>query len=379
MRHRLRSLIALALFGQALLGSPAVAQALPDVPTYRGDAGRTGVMPGPGPTGQPTVLWRYEAGRPIASQVAVADDTIYLLTVVGTVHALDPVTRSARWTADVDAPSRASPSVADGLVIVPSEAGIHAFRVDDGTVAWQNLDIGQVAGTPAIVDGLVIAASDGGTVSALRVEDGAVTWVHEAGGSVGTSVAAGDDLVVVGTVDGEAVALDQRTGRERWRQLLDAGARVATPTVADGLVFVATLEGGGPGSRHVRALDPETGALVWAVDNPGDLALFPPAVLNDRAFIGGLDGSVSAVGGASGGSIWRYEAPGPVDIVAAVVDDTVFSASNGGWAFALDAATGEERWRVPIEGIPYGFAVTGGLVLVGTTSGTLFVIGEGSS
>jgi outer membrane protein assembly factor BamB len=64
-----------------------------------------------------------------------------------------------------------------------------------------------------------------------------------------------------------------------------------------------------------------------------------------------------------------------VETVAAVADGSVFVASNDGHALALDAATGTERWHVSIEGIPYGVAVTGGLVLVGTTAGTLYAIG----
>jgi hypothetical protein len=39
-------------------------------------------------------------------------------------------------------------------------------------------------------------------------------------------------------------------------------------------------------------------------------------------------------------------------------------------------AADPKRWRVPIEGVPYGVAVTAGLVIVGTTTGTLYAIGS---
>ena len=61
--------------------------------------------------------------------------------------------------------------------------------------------------------------------------------------------------------------------------------------------------------------------------------------------------------------------------MAAVADGVVYTACNGGPALAIDLATGKELWRVPIKGVPYGMAVTSGLVLVGIEFGILYAIG----
>lgn len=56
-------------WGPAMAADPAV-----DVATDRGDAARTGVAPGPGPSRTPRVIRSFEPDVPIVSQVAVGMD-----------------------------------------------------------------------------------------------------------------------------------------------------------------------------------------------------------------------------------------------------------------------------------------------------------------
>jgi eukaryotic-like serine/threonine-protein kinase len=349
-----------------------------DVPTYRGDPARTGVMPGPGPTKDAVVAWRFEAGAPIVSQAAVIDDTVYVVSAIGSVHALELATGTEIWRADARAPSRASPTVSSGLVIVATSDGVVAFDRRDGYEAWSTTATGPVAGTPAVVDATVIAASEQGMISAIDAGSGGMRWRSDAGMAAANSVAAdpASGIAVIAGKEGVAVAVDLADGHPRWRYDTHEPARIGTPTIAGGLVFVATLEGGGPGTRHIHAVDAATGERRWLMDSPGDAPAFAPAVIDGLAVISGEDGSVTAVDARTGHPAWRYDAPGVVETVPAVVDGSVYVASNGGQALALDLADGTERWRVPIEGVPYGVAVTAGLVIVGTTTGTLYAIGS---
>ncbi len=351
-----------------------------DVLDYRADPARTGVMPGPGPSGTPVVSWSFQAGAPIVSQVAVARDTVYLVTAVGSVHALDITTGAELWSSSLAAPSRAGATVVDGLVIAASAAGVSALDAQDGGLVWASAEPGSVSGTPVVVHGTVVAASEAGVVSALEATTGSLLWQTALGSAVANSVAADEEtgIAVIGGRTGVAVAVDLADGHVRWRYDTQDAARIGTPTIGDGLVYIATLEGGGPGTRHIHAVEATTGKPAWTIGSPGDAPAFAPALADGRAIISAEDGSVSAYDAHTGESLWRYDAPAVVETVAAVADDTVYVASNDGQALALDAATGAEHWRVSIEGIPYGAAVTGGLVLVGTTAGTLYAIGGAS-
>ena len=121
-----------------------------------------------------------------------------------------------------------------------------------------------------------------------------------------------------------------------------------------------------PGRRADRnAADGEAGEAVSAAPHR-DVQLVAAAELHGRRHIGR-------------GRAPEYErrAPvdGPVEIVAAIAGTAIYAASNGGSAFALDAATGRELWRVPIRGTPSGPTVAGGLLLIGTNVGELDAIG----
>jgi eukaryotic-like serine/threonine-protein kinase len=335
-------------------------------------------MPGPGPSGPPALRWTFEAGAPIGSQVAVVGRVVYLVSADGVVHAIDFGTGKELWTATTGAETHASPSIVDGLLIVGANDGVHAFALANGHAAWSTPKTGLVRGCPAVVGHTAVFASDGGTATALDTRTGAVLWSTALGAPDNSSVAAADAVAVLGLQNGVVIALAVADGSERWRTDTGDGGRIGTVAIADGRVYVAVLDGGGPGTRHVEALDLMTGKILWRFASPGDKPAYVPAVDAERAIVEGEDGSVTALDPATGAILWQAKAPGLVEVVAAVADGVSYGASNGGFAFAVDAATGAERWRLPIQGVPYGAAVTSGLVLVGTSQGTLYAIGGGN-
>ena len=347
-----------------------------DVLAYRGDAARSGNMPGPGPVGTPVIRWTFQAGAPIGSQVIVVGQVVYVVSTDGTLHAIDLDTGRQRWSASIGAEAHGGLEVADGLVIVGAQDGAHAFALSDGQAAWTAGATGAVRGAPAIVGHAAIFDSDEGLATAIDTRTGAVVWSQKLGAPDDTSVAAADGLAIFGLQDGTVVALSIADGDERWRAATGDGARIGTPAIAEGRVYAASLDDNGPGTHHITALDLATGKMLWQFASPGDTPAYTPAIADGRAITEGEDGSVTALDAATGAVLWQTKAPGLVEVVPAIADGVVYGASNGGFAFALDAATGAERWRLPIKGVPYGAAVTSGLILLGSNIGTLVAIGD---
>ena len=347
----------------------------PDLLTYRGDAARTGAMPGPGPSGVPGIRWTYRAGAPIQSQPAVVAGVVFLTSWDGGLHAIDLMTGNPRWNVSLGAAVASSPTVTDGMIIVGAEDGVHARSMTDGEPTWFTATPDPVLGSIAASGDVAFAATAAGSVMAIDARTGAARWTREVGGLVDTSVAVGARSVVVGTTTGVVVALDPATGAELWRLETGDLARVGTPAIADGRVYIATLDGDPGGAHHLFALDLSTGAVIWRMASPGGEAAYTPVVMDGHVITQGEDGHVTALDPSTGLPLWQVEAPGPVEIVPAMVDGTVYGASNGGFAFAVDAETATERWRVPIKGIPYGTGVVAGFVLVGTDIGDLYAIG----
>lgn len=94
--------------------------------------------------------------------------------------------------------------------------------------------------------------------------------------------------------------------------------------------------------------------LKWAFGFEGDIAAFAePTVIGNQIFIGSASGVVHAMRADTGCLQWTFQANGPIRsaIVATPFEGRhllVFGDLTG-WLYALDAATGQQVWRVRPE------------------------------
>ena len=83
-----------------------------------------------------------------------------------------------------------------------------------------------------------------------------------------------------------------------WNAKVVAGAMPTGPVTGGGLVFIADRTGA------VQAID-TTGKPVWKQHTAGPI-YFPPAVAEDRVFVGSADGRVYAFEARTGRPLWRF-------------------------------------------------------------------------
>lgn len=114
------------------------------------------------------------------------------------------------------------------------------------------------------------------------------------------------------------------------------GARQG-PTVADGRVYAAAVEGG------VHAFDLQTGDRVWHYESELPLSGGPGAG-DGLVVVGSLEGDVVALDAATGAEKWKAKVTNEVIAAPAIGQGMVFVRSNDGRVTAFDAATGERRW-----------------------------------
>src|SRR3954453_12207546 len=128
-----------------------------DVPTFRGDAARTGRMPGPLPLTTPAMAWRLEAAAPLHNSPAVVAGTVFEGTATGVLWAVDLATGARRWRADLDGVLTAPTVIADLVVVGSTTGSLTALDRATGSIRW-TLDLpGQVRGAPAPAEDGVIA------------------------------------------------------------------------------------------------------------------------------------------------------------------------------------------------------------------------------
>lgn len=124
----------------------------------------------------------------------------------------------------------------------------------------------------------------------------------------------------------------------------------------------------------VHCLDAATGAVRWSFFTEGPVR-FAPALRQDKVYFGSDDGSVYCLQIADGGLVWKYR-PSPVDrrlpgngyvtslwpvrTGLAIEGATVYAGAglfpeHGVYLFALDADTGQERWKRTISQPAQGY------------------------
>jgi outer membrane protein assembly factor BamB/tetratricopeptide (TPR) repeat protein len=146
------------------------------------------------------------------------------------------------------------------------------------------------------------------------------------------------------------VALDAATGDEVWRHVTHSAA--LSPPVCRGQVVACTGDG------MAYALD-AAGRSVWSVPAPVTPGLAPVAAGEVLVSAGPLQAGrpLRALALADGGVRWEFLGEGGFARAPAADETTVYASSAGsrltgrepapGGLYALDAATGMERWPAP--------------------------------
>lgn len=155
-------------------------------------------------------------------------------------------------------------------------------------------------------------------------------------------------LSIPGRVDAQRDATTVRAVRQTptERFAVSSGNRDWGPASIAGDLIVA---GGPSGKAGLHAVDMRTGKLKWSY-RPADIngsVSTPPAVVRDLAiapFGAANPGAVIAVSLSTGKAVWRGPDPATNATVVAL-GDMVYVHTKDAVFLALDAATGREVWR----------------------------------
>jgi outer membrane protein assembly factor BamB len=170
-------------------------------------------------------------------------------------------------------------------------------------------------------------------------------WRLERPLSFGQTVALGDGKAVVANGDGAVFGIDATDGVVLWRTNL-SGAISATPTVAEGRVFVRQF---GQGRISLRTLDLTDGSVQWSIEFP-NRRLGRPIVREGTVILpatggGGGRGIIYATSADTGRSKWARNLDAfVVPMSAAASEEAVYAAPSTG-VVALDRESDTPQWR----------------------------------
>jgi outer membrane protein assembly factor BamB len=208
--------------------------------------------------------------------------------------------------------------------------------------------------------GLVYVATQGGAFYALDANTGQERWQVDIDGEIGSSLVisrgvlyAGASFFGTGDRQGGIIALDAQDGHELWRYTT-AGETATSPVLAGSrLIF-------GSDNDKVYAVDTRVAEEIWTYDAgaPLDVA---PVTADGVVYTGDATGNLHALDAANGKLLWKLDA-GKRERVLPLIYTTLTSAYAGGNkvyfanvldgpVYAVDAATGNERWRFATTGL----------------------------
>ncbi|MGA5759463.1 PQQ-binding-like beta-propeller repeat protein [Nonomuraea bangladeshensis] len=288
--------------------------------------------------------WTHVADKGVRANVAVDGGAVYISVTDGAysmdasaragLYALDAVTGRTLWRS-----LPAAPMLVDGMLYGVRDDGVAAVNAATGRIRWRR-DIHEPRDI-TIHDGSVYFGDGTGRAYALSAATGKQRWRFRVSGSLGR-VAVAADTVYVSSQEGHwdnqenlLSAFDAQTGVLRWRSRLGADNLTATSET----VFAVA------GTR-VAALDPTTGRARWRA-RFGDIIRGDPVVIGDTVYLGDLAGRTYALDAASGKERWRLTTAGD-SFSWSVAESHGVVYVGGQDLHALDPASGKERWSKPL-------------------------------
>ncbi|MEV7993658.1 serine/threonine-protein kinase [Streptomyces sp. NPDC086077] len=265
---------------------------------------------------------------------------------------------------------RGAPAVLDGTRKKPKKQG--KANEAQARASWRRWVMGVAAGAAvlALGAGAVVLAGTGETEASGAREQGHRFRAWERELSARGAEASGMPQCTYGgsalycTRPGVlAAAVDPLAGDVKWARPGPGGhadGNVQPPVLAGGLLHVVS-----EGSRRLAALDPATGTTVWSQD----IARYDGRIahVGGTVLLTGPDSTVTALDAATGERKWRHQVAG--------LAQPVFQSYGGRVAYAVDAdgagtrvtavdpETGDVRWQRRLAGA---------LSLVGAREGVLW-------
>jgi outer membrane protein assembly factor BamB len=229
-----------------------------------------------------------------------------------------------------------------------------------------------------------------------------ILWEFKTAGRIFSSPVVSDGIVYVGSEDHSLHAIDAGKGREIWKFQTEANVN-STPAIANGSVYVLSLDG------NAYSLDARTGKLRWKFQSAGesrlnapglyglapsrevipdvwDFFLSSPAVDGGLVYFGSGDHNVYALDANTGELRWKYLADDVVHSSPAIVKGVLYIGCWDGALYALNAKTGKLVWKFItgtdpthfMQGIPGSASIADGIVVFGSRDSNVYALDANS-
>lgn len=205
----------------------------------------------------------------------------------------------------------------------PAHTGVYpgAAPREFHRIKWKFPTGNRIVGSPVIQDKVIYFGSDDGNVYAVEAESGRQLWKTATRGPVPCTPAVVNGIVYIGSYDGKFYALDAKTGSVKWKFATEGERRFE--------------------AKGLHGWQPKTQTFSDAFD----VFLSSPVVADGAVFFGSGDSNLYALDAVSGELRWKFKAGDVIHASPAFANGTVFVGSWDSYFYAVDAKSGKEKWR----------------------------------
>lgn len=296
------------------------------------------------------VLWRFTTGESVNGTPAVGDGLVCVVSVIGTVYAVDAVSGQEVWRSNLgsfcDRWVYNSPVIADGVVYCGVSQYFAALDLKSGRQLWQApalaADWISCRVSPAVdAQRVFIGVNWSSGLSALDRQTGKVVWTKKEGCRSTHSSPLVDNMTVFYAADGQLYSLDKASGKEIWKTTLGSGWPVSTPVAREGVVVLGTTDG------RVAAFEAATGRALWSVatgdgrgsfspyERGGSHVMSSPTIAEGKVYVGSDEGRLYVIDLKTGTCLRKPDLGFPVLSTPVVSGDRVYVARWDGTILAM--------------------------------------------
>ena len=158
--------------------------------------------------------------------------------------------------------------------------------------------------TPAVVDGRVFLGGGFGSHEfyAFDADSGSMIWQYQTKDDGPTAAVVEDDLVAFNTESCELEILSV-DGRSVWKKWL-GDPLMSMPAIGSGRVYMAYPDSRGDRRHYLASFDLRSGELYWTQPIPGEI-ITAPVLADGHVYLTTLEGTVSCFRQADGEPIWH--------------------------------------------------------------------------
>ncbi|WP_188661843.1 PQQ-binding-like beta-propeller repeat protein [Terasakiella brassicae] len=287
----------------------------------------------------------YEDDGHISGGLAYENGRLYVATGFALVFGIEANTGKTIWVSKADAPMRAAPTArGNRLFVITLNNELIAFDGRNGEKIWNYKGISETASilggaSPAVDQGVVVAAFSSGDIVALKVENGTQVWTDSlTGGKRLDAVSAltairGRPVIDRGRVyaisnSGSFTAIDLTSGRRYWSKELSSQE---TPWIAGDYLYVVT-----PDSELV-CVSRYNGRIHWVTQLPrwqdpeertGNLTWSAPILVSNRLIVAGSNEEAYSVSPYTGEILGKVDMPDKIIVPPLAANGALYFLSD---------------------------------------------------